>query len=110
MQFNLGRKFSAGGRHAFLTNSASCPVVAWAGDSWQGLGTKVEEFRAGASTECPSSQDVSLMHISGGVSSGSIWLVRKGQREQIGARFPWGGHHLLGDSVRALGRANMGSD
>lgn len=67
MQFNLRRKFSVGGRHAFLTASASCPAVAWANDSWQGLGTKVEEFRAGASTVCPPSQDVSLLHISGGV-------------------------------------------
>lgn len=57
---------------------------------------------------CPSSQDVSLMHISGGVSSGSIRLVRKGQREHMEARFPWARHHLLSDSVRALGGANRG--
>lgn len=110
MQYNLERKFSAGGRHTFFTTAASCPAVAWAGDSWQGLGTKVEEFRAGASTACPSSQDVSLMHISGGVSSGSIRLVRKVQKEHMGARFPWGRNRLLSDSVGALGRANVGPD
>lgn len=90
MQYNLERKFSVGGRHTFFTAAASCPAVAWAGDSWQGLGTKVEEFRVGASTACPSSQDVSLMHISGGVSSGSI---RAGEE---GAEGTYGGQISLG--------------
>lgn len=83
MQYNLERKFSAGGRQAFFTTTAQCPAVTWACDSWQSLGTKVEEFRAGASTSCPSSQDVSLMHISGGVSSGSIRLMKRGREHSV---------------------------